>query len=389
MLLHVVRFIEVNGSQGLRITVIPVNREHVKGNETMRSLKTMRKTVMAAVLACAMVAPLTACGMDGAGSAAQKIMDSVVAGDAKAVAAQSVMTQQFYEKVNYLNVKPAKPVEQVEVGNSQKVGDDVRSVAVSYVVDGKKQNVDLIMRKEEGNQWKAVSPVLFRMVSVADAAIKGTKSAADTQYAMVPGVYDVQSKGSWYQGSWKETITADSNFGKSIGTGLAAIDHIDALKATDAIKTDQDIQQDLANEISNLSMCQTLKQLYLNGQDFALVVGKSIANACRYNVSEVNSTITEYSAKPDSDGDFNITFDAQVTGDVAEFKDGGESDDEWTCQSVSGAGSPTQCARFVPKQYEVKGLQAQCDIYSNCRFVDAENTLTAFADVIYAGHGTD
>lgn len=355
----------------------------------MTRLGTMGKTVMAAALACAMVAPLTACSMDGASSAAQRLMESVVAGDAKAVAEQSVMTRQAIGKVTYLSVKPSKPIEQIVVGNSKKTGDRVRSIAVSYVVDGKKQNTELVMRQEEGNRWKAVDPVLFRMVTAADATVEGAKAGTGTKYVMVPGVYEVKSTGSWYQGAWKETITADTDYSRFIGIGLSSNDHLNALNATDAITTDQGIQQELADEIARLDMCQTLEKLYLNGKEYALVVGKSISKACRYDVSEVNSTITNYASKPDSNGYFNITFDAQVTGDVAEFKDGGESDGEWSCQYVSGAGNPIQCARFVSRQYEVKGLQAKCDINDSCIFTDSDSTRTAFADVIYAGHGTD
>ncbi|NEG96187.1 hypothetical protein GFD17_05330 [Bifidobacterium sp. SMB2] len=349
--------------------------------------------IIGLMAACVMIAPLSGCGiMDGAQSSAREIMDAVVSGDVGGVVSRS--TGDVNESnLPLFNGKMEEPIADVKVGQSQKNADDTRTVSVSYTVAGKQQTTNLNMEKNpSGKGWVAINPDLFRPMFFNDDSLTVGGKNGDKGYLMVPGVYRVAAKGDWYKGSWKLPVTANQDPMKPVEIEIND-DNVKDIEITDAIKTNTKVQQSLVDNIANLPMCDKLQELYLNGQDLSFVVGDSISHACVYQVSEATPTITKY--EKNSDGTVALTYDVSITGTMPEFKkESGtlpKSDDEWTCQTVSGPDNPVQCARFVEQTKTVKNLKSYCSLDSSCHFATDQQDAaeSAIADVIYAGHGTD
>ncbi|PWG60778.1 hypothetical protein [Bifidobacterium catulorum] len=353
-------------------------------------MKSLTK-IIGLMAACVMIAPLSGCGaLDGAQSSAREIMNAVEKGDVNGVVSRSV--SDVNENTPLFDGKPEEPIADVKVGQSQKNADGTRTVPVSYTVAGNQQTTNLTMEKNSsGKGWVAIDPDLFRNVSSYDDSLTiGGKNGSD-HYLMVPGVYRVAAKGDWYKGSWKLPVTANPNPVEALSVEING-DDMKNIEVTDAVKTSTKIQRSLVDNIVDLPMCDKLQELYLNGEDSALVVGDSISHACVYQVSDVTPTITKY--ERNAGGTVDLTYDVSITGTMPEFKNVGQdakSDDEWTCQNVSGTNAPVQCARFVEQTKTVENLKSSCGFDSACYFVSGDQTATesAIADVIYAGHGTD
>ncbi|KAB7790483.1 hypothetical protein [Bifidobacterium leontopitheci] len=345
----------------------------------------IRKMIVAAAAAFAMVMPLAGCGSDDAQASARMIMDAAQSGNVGSVKARlDTSALNRGAEHDFLDAKPEIPIADVVVGKSE--GDrDMRTVPVSYTLAGKQYRTDLNMSRDADGTWKAINPKLFRKVMTDGVTVGGKKTDVNRQgYLLAPGVYRAHTSGNWYSGSWKFTVTASDASADYLDETIA--EHLGDFTADDRIKTDGDIHKGIAKDIDDLDMCNQLNKLYLDGESYALIVGDSIPYACRYQVSDVQPTITSYEKSPDDDGRFLITYDAKVTGTVAEFRRGGRTDDEWTCMYVSD--KSVQCARFVERTFEVKGLRGECSIDGGVWFPDRQQAAEQVGDVIYAGHGT-
>lgn len=338
----------------------------------------------ALIAAVAMMMPLAACGgtmTGGAQSAAQSIMQDVEAGNMNGVMGK-VTVAEDRRNAQALKVKPSKTITDVTIGDSTKTGDGEYDVQVGYKLAGAQQATVLHLVKS-GDDWKAVGANLFSWTfDDGHTTINGVKpkDGHGGGYLLLPGVYRVESDNGLSKVSWKETVAASTE--KLV---LDPTEHADASTTSDDLDSNKDVQQSLADGIAALGMCQTMEELYLNGKSDALVVGTSIPRRCVWNPTDVTSHITDRDEHTDGNGDFEITFDADITGKIkAEFKDSGETDDEWTCMSVNGG---TQCARFVNATVTVKDLHGTCHAYGYCN-VDQSEATDKIADIIYAGHGT-
>lgn len=135
----------------------------------------------------------------------------------------------------------------------------------------------------------------------------------------------------------------------------------------------------------------------LDGKDFDLIVGDSIAKACPAgnaitDASKVTVTGWESGSEPH---EFTLTLGGTYTGEKATFQNVDDSRDlsaqGWTCQYVHGIDTNQQCAVFGPAELPADGLKVTYTIdpsFSDGVAVPKE-TVQAVADVLYEGHAVD
>ncbi|MBT1162872.1 hypothetical protein [Bifidobacterium sp. SO1] len=326
-------------------------------------------------------------GGDGAHDAVQKLMDAVVAGDVSGVKNLYTLSVEPKMPTILTGAKLKQPIQNVTVGESEKVSDSERTVPVSYSLNGKKTAGSFKVKQDADKNWVIQNPPVFGQVSFdPDLTIGGKPSTKDNKFALPIGVYEVNMVSDVLEGSWTVPVKASSGFDYQ---GITANKNRKKIKLTDKIKTYNGSMSSLIDSFNLLPMCRKLKELYLNGDDFAFISGKSISSACKYQTTDIQIKVTDYTPDGDRDGYYPIKFDATVKMIAPVFTDSGENDDVWTCQSVQGG---RQCAKFVEQSFELKdwdGLVSQSNGNVYYRLADPDQNVGELADVIYAGHGVD